>query len=55
VRIGLGSGEIRLECKKPLKARFAGRGQSAEDVCPANTCGGTKQKRVGGPDSENSR
>jgi RpiB/LacA/LacB family sugar-phosphate isomerase len=39
VRIGLGSDQIGLECKERLKAKFAGQGHSAEDVCPANLCG----------------
>jgi len=36
VRIGLGSDRIGFECKERLKARFAGQGHSAEDVCPAD-------------------
>ena len=43
MRIGLGSDRIGLECKERLQARFTGRGHSAEDVCPANLCGGDYQ------------
>jgi len=43
VRIGLGSDRFGLECKERLKARFAGQGHSAEDVCPASLCGGDYQ------------
>jgi len=43
VRIGLGSDRIGFECKERLKARFAGQGHSAEDVCPTDLCGSDYQ------------
>jgi RpiB/LacA/LacB family sugar-phosphate isomerase len=43
VRIGLGSDGIGFECKERLKARFAGQGHSAQDVCTANPCGSDYQ------------
>jgi ribose 5-phosphate isomerase B len=43
VRIGLGSDGIGLECKERLKARFAGQGHSAQDVCAADPCGSDYQ------------
>jgi RpiB/LacA/LacB family sugar-phosphate isomerase len=46
VRIGLGSDRIGLEYKEHLKARFAGQGHSAEDVCPANVCGGEDYQSI---------
>lgn len=46
MRIGLGSDRIGLECKERLKARFAGQGHSAEDVCPADVCGGEDYQSI---------
>ena len=43
MRIGLGSDGIGFECKERLKARFAGQGHSAQDVCTANPCGSDYQ------------
>jgi ribose 5-phosphate isomerase B len=43
VRIGLGSDGIGFECKERLKARFAGQGHSAQDVCAADPCGSDYQ------------
>src|SRR5258708_18745961 len=46
VRIGLASDRIGLECKERLRARFAGQGHSAEEVCPANGCGGEDYQSI---------
>src|SRR5258708_5930272 len=46
VRIGLASDRIGLEYKERLKARFAGQGHCAEDVCPANACGGEDYQSI---------
>ncbi len=46
MRIGLGSDRIGLECKERLRARFAGQGHSAEEVCPANGCGGEDYQSI---------
>ena len=43
MRIGLGSDGIGFECKERLKARFAGQGHSAQDVCAADPCGSDYQ------------
>ncbi len=43
MRIGLGSDQIGFECKERLKARFAGQGHSAEDVCLTDLCGSDYQ------------